>query len=434
MIRSAAIVMLALALAVPAHGAGYMVQGNQILDPNGHALQLRGISHFGFNDTILVPEYLWNMSWKAQIAQIKHLGFNAVRVPYAPETLYNTTPVDQLSFINPELNPDIIGKTSLQVLDLWMAEADRQGLYIVLDFHSVTTQRLYPQWFVDDPDDYGLTYDGGPYTQADWIRDLSFVAQRYASNPHFMGIDLYNEPHGKVRWSAGDPNQTDAKYYWKPAAEAAATAVLQANPNLLIFVEGINGNFDDVEDADPEMDFGEDLQPQGYEPLQIPSSKLVLSPHSYGPDVYPKDSFNAPSFPANLADDWETLFGQFADQHPVVVGEWGGKYGQGTSGQKDVEWQNAFVDYLRSRGMTSTFYWAYTPNSGDAGGILDDDLNVREDKMAMLNVLWHGGTLPTDPEPAKVERGGGSLDLLLLVLFAAALRARRLVPRPGSRG
>lgn len=417
-----AIVALSAAIAFPAHGAGYTVEGNRILDPGGRPVQLRGINHFGFNDTILVPEYLWQMGWKQQITQIRQLGFNAVRVPFVPDTLYDKTPVEQLSFINPELNADLHGKTSLQVLDLWMAEADRQGLHIVLDFHSVTPQRLYPQWFVDNPGDNGLTYNGGGYTQADWIRDLKFVATRYAGLSHFMGIDLYNEPNGKVRWAAGDTNQTDARYYWKPAAEAAAAAVLQANPRLLVFVEGINGNFDGVEDSGIPMNFGEDLQPQAYQPLQIPASKLVLSPHSYGPDVSPKGSFNSPEFPANLAKDWDALFGKYAKQRPVVIGEWGGKYGEGSSGGKDVIWQNAFVAYLRGRGITDTFYWAYTPNSFDAGGILDDDLEVRADKMALLKALWTGSAPPA-PQP-KSESSGGSLDLILLAIFAAAARRR----------
>lgn len=423
--------LVAAVIASPAHGAGYTVQGNQVLDPSGNVLQLRGINHFGFNDTILVPEYLWNMAWKAQIAQIKSLGFNAVRVPFVPDTLYNTTPVEQLSFINPDLNPDLQGKTSLQVLDLWMAEADRQGLYIVLDFHSVTAQRLYGQWFTD-PGDEGLTYNGLPYTQSDWIRDLRFVAARYQNLSHFMAVDLYNEPAGKVRWASGDPNQSDPKYHWKPAAEAAAAAVLQANPGVLIFVEGINGNFDSIENGDIPMNFGEDLQPERYQPLKIPSGKLVLSPHSYGPDVFFKDTFDDADFPNNLAADWDTLFGQFAQQHPVVVGEWGGQYGSGSSGHLDVVWQNAFAGYLRSRGMTSTFYWAYTPNSGDAGGILDDDLNVRQDKMAMLKVLWNGGTL--DDSGAKVERSGGSLDAwLLLALLMLPMVARLTARRPALR-
>jgi aryl-phospho-beta-D-glucosidase BglC (GH1 family) len=368
--------------------AGYYAQGGKIYDPSGQEIQVRGVSHFGFNALILQPQYLWAMGWKEQIAQIKSLGFNAIRVPYVPDTLYNTTPVNQLSYVDPNRNPELIGKTPLQVLDLWMAEADRQGMYILLDFHSVTKHRLYPTWFVSNPADFNLVYNNQAYTKENWIRDLVFVAKRYAHLTHFFGIDIYNEPNGTVRWSAGDPHVTNPIYYWKAAAESASAAVLAANPKLLIFVQGINGNYDGIENSSIPTNWGENFQPQAYQPLNIPYDKLVLSPHTYGPDVSVKSSFSDPTFPANLPAHWDTLFGQFFQKHPVVVGEWGGKYGQGTGGQQDITWQNAFVDYLLSKGVRNSFYWCYTPNSSDTGGILDDNLNVRQDKMALLKRLW----------------------------------------------
>ena len=417
-----------------AAASGYYTQAGKIYDLGGHEIQIRGIAHFGFNDSILQPEYLWEMGWKEQIAQIKSLGFNAVRVPFVPDTLYNTTPVDQLSYVDPNKNPDLLGKTPLQVLDLWMAEADRQGLLVMLDFHSVSKQRQYPTWFVDNPQDFGLIYNNQAYTKDDWVRDLKFVAQRYANLSHFFAIDIYNEPNGVVRWSTGDANAADPKNFWKAAAESAGAAVLQANPRLLIFVQGINGNFDGIENSDIPMNWGEDFQPEAYQPLNIPDAKLVLSPHTYGPDVYEKSSFSASNFPANLAADWQTLFGQFYPAHPVVIGEWGGKYGTGTSGQKDVTWQNALVDYLLSKGIHSTFYWTYTPNSGDTGGILDDNLNVRQDKMALLRRLWGngGGALSSDDGqqlPAAgsdTSRFGGALSPGLLLLFTGVLAWRAM--------
>ena len=377
---------LALTGAPAVQAAGYFAQAGKIYDPYGQELQVRGISHFGFSGTILQPQYLWQMGWKEQIAQIKALGFNAVRVPYSPATLYTTTPVNQLGYLDPNKNADLIGKTPLQVLDLWMAEADRQGLYVMLDMHSVVKSRLYPTWFVDNPADFPLVWNGKAYTPDDWRRDLVFVAKRYARLPHFFAIDLYNEPNGKVRWAAGDKNMTNPAYYWKPAAESAAAAVLAANPNLLIFVQGINGNWDGIENSNIAMNYGEDLQPQAYQPLAIPASKLVLSPHTYGPDVFVKSSFSAANFPANLAPQWEVLFGKLSPKHPVIIGEWGGRYG--TANAKDVAWQNALVDYLIAKGIRSSFYWSYTPNSGDTGGILDDALNVRQDKMLLLRRLW----------------------------------------------
>ena len=457
---------LLLLICVNAFAAGYTAQNGKLYDAGGNEIQLRGISHYGFNATILQPQFLWAMGWKEQIAQMKSLGFNAIRVPFVPDTLYNTTPVDQLSYLDAGRNPEFIGKTPLQALDLWMAEADRQGMYVLLDFHSVSKQRQYQTWFVSNPADFGLMYNGQAYTADNWRRDLVFVAKRYANLPHFFAIDVDNEPNGVVRWSAGDPNMTDVANYWKPATESAAAAILAANPNLLIFVQGITANFDGVERTDIALNWGENFQPQAYQPLNIPYDKLVLSPHTYGPDVYVKAAFNSPNFPANLAADWEQLFGQFEPVHTVVPGEWGGRYGQGGVGQKDFAWQNAFVDYLISKGIRNSFYWCYTPNSGDTGGILDDNLVVQEGKMTLLRRLWGGAPTasapnitpaPATPAPAPVvssttpppapvaasepaliaavpepaRGGGGAADpWTLLALFGAALarlqRARRV--------
>ena len=393
--------LVAVLAGVNAEAAGYFAQGGRIYNAGGREIQIRGISHFGFNATILQPQFLWAMGWKQQIAQIKSLGFNAIRVPFVPDTLYSTTPVNQLSYVDSNLNPELIGKTPLQALDLWMAEADRQGLYILLDFHSVSMQRQYPTWFVANPADFGLIYNKQAYTVENWIRDLAFVARRYTNFDHFLGVDLYNEPNGVVRWSTGDANAGNPIYFWKAAAERASAAVLAANPKLLVFVQGINGNFDGRENSNVPMNWGEDFQPQAYQPLDIPDDKLVLSPHTYGPDVYMKSSFSASNFPANLAAHWDTLFGQFHQKHSIVIGEWGGRYGNGTGGQMDAVWQNAFVDYLISKGLRNGFYWSYTPNSGDTGGILDDNLNVRQDKLALLKRLWGNAaaTPPVSPPP-----------------------------------
>jgi aryl-phospho-beta-D-glucosidase BglC (GH1 family) len=310
-------------------------------------------------------------------------------------------------------------------------------------------QRQYPTWFVSNPADFGLMYNKQAYTADDWRRDLVFVAQRYAQLPYFMAIDIYNEPNGVVRWAEGDPNMTDARNYWKPAAESAAAAILAANPNLLIFVQGVTGNFDGVENTNIAMNWGENFQPQAYQPLNIPLNKLVLTPHTYGPDVFGKSSFNAPNFPANLAADWDRLFGQFASVHPVVPGEWGGKYGQGVGGQKDAAWQNAFVDYLLSKGVRNSFYWCYTPNSGDTGGILDDNLKVRTDKLALLNKLWGGTagstlavtsipasevppvstTASVAATPASGSGGGGALDPMLAAALATLVLLRKRLRR-----
>lgn len=389
---------------------GYSASQGQVFDANGEAVQLRGINLFGFDSAILIPQSLDVMGWKQQIQQVKDLGFNAVRLPFVPETLYSTQRigVDLDTFVEPTLNADIIGKTPLEFLDLWMREADRQGLYVVLDFHSVAKGVLYPLWYSLDASDYAAdgaapTYNGAAYSADDWVRDLVFVARRYAYMGHFVGIDLYNEPNGAARWGAGDANYVAAAD-WKLAAERAAQAVIDANPRLLVFVQGIYLNNDGIENRTLGVNYGENLQAQAYRPLAIAADKLVLFPHTYGPDALyatPKAEFAAANFPANLPAAWETLFGQFQGSatgtppaastqatYTVILGEFGGYYGVGPSGEQDVVWHDALVDYLIGKNMRSAFYWCYSPNSDGTGGILADDLSVREDKMAMLRRLF----------------------------------------------
>ena len=57
-------------------------------------------------------------------------------------------------------------------------------------------------------------------------------------------------------------------------------------------------------------------------------SKLVYSPHTYGPSVHLQWYFNAPEFPANMETIWKRRFGFISQQElsPVVIGEMGGFY------------------------------------------------------------------------------------------------------------
>ena len=67
--------------------------------------------------------------------------------------------------------------------------------------------------------------------------------------------------------------------------------------------------------------------------------------------------------------------------YAVIIGEFGGRYGNGGD-PKDRDWQDALINYMDSKGMTDFFYWSWNPNSGDTGGILQDNWqDVWEDKI-----------------------------------------------------
>jgi endoglucanase len=370
---STLVLLLSVFLAPPSVSA-YAVANGRIVDAQGQPVQLRGINWFGFETTDHIVHGLWARNWKSMIHQMRDLGFNAVRLPVCPGTLRGSAP----STIDYALNPELLGLDSLGLLDVVVEYLNAQGLYVLFDHHRPDCQSISELWYT------------AQYSEQQWLADLTFLAQRYGALPRVIGIDPKNEPHGAATWGTGNL-ATD----WNKAVERAAAAVGQVAPHWLIFVEGIQENPSCSGNNHPF--WGENLEPLACTPLDIPADRLVLSPHTYGPDVFGQPYFSDPAFPANMAAIWDRHFGQFIGTgHAVILGEFGGRYGEGDP--LDVRWQDALVDYLIGKGVNSAFYWAWNPNSGDTGGILDDDwITVREDKLALLTRLWASAPGPSAP-------------------------------------
>ena len=80
--------------------------------------------------------------------------------------------------------------------------------------------------------------------------------------------------------------------------------------------------------------------------------------------------FGAKTYPRNLAAVWRASWGylQEAGTTPVILGEFGTKL-ETTS---DQQWLATLVEYVRTNKM-SFAYWSFNPNSGDTGGLVQDD-------------------------------------------------------------
>lgn len=379
---AAAMLVTAAGLLASAQARAYTVSGRLIYDDAGRVVQLKGVNWFGFETTNYTVHGLWARNWKQMIQQIKAQGFNAVRLPFCPTTLRAVTPTS----IDYSLNPDLAGKTSLAVLDAVIAEFDRQGLYVLLDHHRADCNTIAELWYTPS------------YSQAQWIADLRFVANRYRNRPRVIGLDLKNEPHGAATWGTRN-TATD----WNLAAGRAASQVLSIAPHWLMFVEGI-GDQALCSSGEPAF-WGENLAPLACTPSPVPANRLVLSPHTYGPDVHVQRYHNAANFPSNMPAIWERHWGFAIASAPVVLGEFGGKYGEGHA--RDKAWQNALVEYLIGKRVNSGFYWSWNPNSSDTGGVLRDDWKtVRSDKMALLRRLWAGSGGTTSGGSSGGSSGG----------------------------
>jgi len=220
------------------------------------------------------------------------------------------------------------------------------------------------------------------------------LATRYANNDTVVGVDLHNEPKGAATWGTGNP-ETD----WRMAAEKAGNAVLGANPYLLIIVEGIeqyNGDW---------YWWGGNLKGARDHPVRLDlPGRLVYSAHDYGPGVYRQGWFDAPDFPNNLPKVWHDHWAyiQEAGIAPVILGEFGGRSLEETD--DEGLWQRSLLEYLKKTGI-SYFTWSLNPNSGDTGGLLNDDwLNVVTEKYE----VYRSYLAPKLAEPRQGHVGASS--------------------------
>ena len=353
----------------------FSTSGNQIVDSAGHSVQIAGVNWFGFESTTMAPHGLWTRGYKDMMDQMVSLGFNTIRLPFSSEMLHTAAAPNGIDFSK---NPDLQGLSALQVMDKIVDYAGQVGLKIILDHHRSEAGA--------GTSDNGLWYDA-QHSQAEWISDWQMLAARYAHNPTVIGADLHNEPYNGT-WGDGGPND------WMAAAEHAGNAIGAANPNWLIFVEGIGtyqgqsywwgGNLMGVKDHPVELDV---------------ANKLVYSAHDYPHSVFPQTWFDSSDFPANLPAKFDQMWGYIYKQEiaPVYIGEFGTKL----TDPKDAPWLKAIAAYLGGdfnndgtsdipagkQGISWTF-WSWNPNSGDTGGILADDwTSVNQAKLAYLKPI-----------------------------------------------
>jgi endoglucanase len=362
--------------------ADYTTQNGKILK-NGQEIHLYGVSWFGFEDEGYSPHGLWKRNLTDMINQMKNLGFNSFRVPFCPGALQNKP----TGYIDTAKNPGLKSLNSLDLMDKITGEMNAQQMYILLDHHNADCKQLTPLWYTPT------------YSEQQWISDVTFLANRYKNLDYFMGFDLKNEPREdtsstpntkNATWGVGDPLSD-----WNKAAEKAGKSVLSVNPNILMFVGGIGNKQTNCSDEWGAW-WGGNFMPircTPIDPVSIPTNKLVLTPHVYGPDVYVAAEFNAADFPNNLPAGWDKYFG-FAPSlgYAMAIGEFGGKYGHddkfSKAHPKDITWQTKIIDYFIEKKQCNFFYWSLNPDSSDTGGIFQPDyINVWQDKVTNLQRL-----------------------------------------------
>jgi endoglucanase len=303
--------------------------GHHIVDFAGNAIRLASVNWYGFDEKEYVAGGLDHQPLARIVALIQQIGVNSVRIPWANETLERNPFVQDYALA---ANPQLKGKRAMDVLDAVISALTNAHIMVILDNHVSRAD-----WCCSETDGNGLWY-GADYPEEKWLHDWAVLATRYRDNQWVVGADLRNELRNGATWGGSDP-----KHDWHAAAERGGAAVLRANPNLLIMVEGPNYSTDFT----------------GFDklPVKLPvAHRLVYSPHAYSTSY------------GEHNEHYESRAGFLARMEPAVP-VWFGEMGtcQNLDCGGNSEWFKLFVSrVLEKDDLLGWSWWALngTQSSG----------------------------------------------------------------------
>lgn len=416
--------------------------GSRLYDSQGNEVWLTGANWFGFNCSENLAHGLYAADVDEFLSGVSEKGINIIRMPISTELMMSwmngspnpvssvnagySPPTDEVgedgsvtpagSYVN--INKDFVesdGKTvknSLEIFDVIMQKMKKYGLKVLIDVHSPAAHNSghnYNLWYynsaAEDADGMATTADGVKVSFDDWVDSVTWLAERYANDDTILAYDLKNEPHGKrgysgttcpdgiARW-----DDTELENNWAYAATVCGKSILNVNPNALILIEGVEQypktekgyTYDtaDIWEAPADVSpwygawWGGNLRGVKEYPIDFGSdelnSKIVYSPHDYGPSVYNQTWFDKDFTTQTLLDDyWYDTWAYINDQDiaPLLIGEWGGHM----DGGKNQKWMELLRDYMIDNHINHTF-WCLNPNSGDTGGLLGYDFTTWDDE------------------------------------------------------
>ncbi len=369
-------------------GAGFWhTSGNQILDAAGNPVRIAGINWYGFETPDEIAHGLWAQDYHVIINDIRNLGYNTIRIPFSNQMVEDPIVPQNLSFYNATgpINTDLKGLNALQVLQKIVTYAGQDGLKVILDDHRSEAG--------ESAEANGLWYTS-TYTSQDWVNDWVTLAKMFAGNPTVVGFDLRNEPHTPAgdsyaqgaTWGTGDAS-TDVRL----AYEQAGDAILAADPDALIFCEGVSEN-PAASGGINSTWWGGDLAEAGQYPVTLSSpGHVVYSAHDYGPSLFQQTWFTSSTTPASLDAVWNANWGYLYTQDiaPVWVGEFGtdntaadvASSAAGSQGQ----WFQSLVGYLAANPWMGWTYWAL--NGEDSYDLLDGNYDATPVSAAKQSLL-----------------------------------------------
>ena len=351
------------------HGETFLdfhAEGSNLL-VNGEPLRLKGVNWFGSEGRAGPPLGLDHHDLAYYFGFLREHSFNAVRLLFNHDDVLKDPPLEGRDPYEWEA-PELAHLHYVAMFRQIAVVAARFGILVLLACHRLTADSEWGgMWFSDKVPEAAV--------HASWARLMGELCGEW----NVFAVDLHNEPSA-ASWGLGEL-ETD----WALGAERIGNGVLEACPRMLIMVEGVAERTPGGKISDGVL-WGENLMGARQQPVRLrDQSKLVFSPHTYGPSVYEQTYFEDVSFPDNMAGIWSRRFGYLQKEGlaPVVIGEAGGRY-EG----RDVAWQDALVRYMLDTGI-GLFYFALivTKDDDTRGLFLPDRRTPDETSLSLLSSL-----------------------------------------------
>ncbi|EGC38974.1 hypothetical protein DICPUDRAFT_148310 [Dictyostelium purpureum] len=350
--------------------------GNNKLSLNDQQITIQGIAWFGMETGTFSPGGLKTTSVEALLDLLVQLKFNALRLPFSVDMILNNRYPNEINY---SLNPNLRGKTALQVLQYITEKSGERGILVVLEQHRFDpSDYISALWYstqcITNVDGACVNYTPELVVQS-WIT-LTKLFQQYWN---LWALDIKNEPHDPATWGAGNP-ATDFDKAFTSISNQIGSAT---NFNGVYFIEGVQNN-NAICSNNYNNWWGGNMSPVQCFPVYLnQADRLVYAPHTYCSSVFDQEYFNTADYPENMPTVWDSQFGfLYNNYYALVLGEWGCKL----NNTKNQKWMDRFVTYLNDKNIKSHLFFSLNPDSADTDSPLYADWkSINQNTVNVLN-------------------------------------------------
>jgi beta-galactosidase len=292
--------------------------------------------------------------WRADLRQIKSLGFNSVRtwIDWASaeprDGEYHFENVEQLADLAQEVGLKLIVQVYVDSAPDWVGKKFPDSHFVSIS-GEVMPSHAAPGYCFDHPGVHRAV-----------LRLFTMLAQRMQSKPAFLGWDLWSEPH-VINWAEATYMRS-AEFCFCPYSVARFRSWLQKKyPSLDALNRSWYRRFESWDEVEPNrlstilsytdyidwrffitQKLNEDLRAR-YDAVKSVLPDAVATSHAAAPDL-----FTSPLSGDGNPDDWQAagvvdFWGtSFYPKHSFAVG-------------RDPAWRGALLDFTRS--ATGGAFW-----------------------------------------------------------------------------